>query len=121
MTLNEAAQKFGLAGLDPSVIHKQEGAFAACRSFLQDISQTKGQNRRHHSGSLKHLVERSYHDHIYEGTFILAAVSMGFTPAFSCDGSRATFNISERDLARRAREYSPERLTEQWSHRHPAY
>ncbi len=106
MTLKEASQKYTVAGLPESVIAKQEDAFVRCLSFLQGISKTKGQNRRHTSGNLKHIVERGYHDHIYEGTFILAALASGFTADFSCGGSRATFNISERDLSRRTKEFT---------------
>jgi hypothetical protein len=120
MTLQEASRKFIVAGLDQSALTTQEDAFATCMSFLAGVARIKGQNRHHTSYGLKHIVEHpgghfgipssagGYHGYIYEGTFILAALASGFTPAQPGKHLKATFNMSERDLKRRAKEFATE-------------
>jgi hypothetical protein len=86
--------------------------------FLNGTSKTKGQNRRHSSYGLKHIVEypgghfgidssaSSYNGYIYEGTLILAALASGFEATYAGNHLKATFNISERDLKRRAQQFA---------------
>jgi hypothetical protein len=81
MTLQEASRKFTVAGLDESALATQEDAFATCLAFIEGIAKIKGQNRRHTSYGLKHIVEHpgghfgipsstsGYHGFIYEGIF----------------------------------------------------
>jgi len=114
MTLNQAVKKFTVAGLDVSALEGQEKAFQNCLSFLDGIEKTRLQNRRRGSYGYKHIVENPsgnfgirssqdfYTGYIYEGTFILAALASGFTMQQSGRGLKATFNISERGLRRRA-------------------
>jgi hypothetical protein len=118
MTLWQAAQSYPVAGLDYSILKGQEDAFNTCVTFLEGVDKIKAQNRRHGSYGLKHIVEYPsgrfgipsswdcYTTYIYEGTFILAALASGFSMDqryFS-----ATFNISERSLRRRTREFANE-------------
>lgn len=118
MTLQEASRTFAVPGIDPGDLTQQEHAFATCVSFLDGISKIKGQNRRHTSYGLKHIVEHpgghfgipssagGYDGYIYEGTFILAALAAGFTAAQPGNHLKATFNLSERDLVRTAKEFA---------------
>ncbi|MFO1477611.1 MAG: hypothetical protein U1F98_13290 [Verrucomicrobiota bacterium] len=114
MTLKQAAKKFKVAGLDSASLEGQEDAFRRCLSFLEGIEKSKAQNMRRGSYGLKHLVENpgqsagtqnpsnTYTGHVYEGTFILAALAAGFEMQQQTDGVlRASFNISERSLRRR--------------------
>jgi hypothetical protein len=118
MTLKQAAKQHPIGGLDEKMLAKQDDAFATCLSFLDGISKTKGQNRRHTSYGLKHIVEHpgghfgipsdagGYNGYVYEGTLILAALASGFTAAHARNHFRATFNISERDLRRKAKDFA---------------
>jgi hypothetical protein len=106
MTLKEASQKYPTVAVADLINSRQQDAFAYCLSFLQGVSKTKGPNRRYYSGTLKHRLEKSYHDRIDERTFILAALASDFTPTRLANGSQTMFNISERDLQRRLKEFS---------------
>jgi hypothetical protein len=82
------------------------------------VERTKGQNRKHDSYGLKHIVEnpagrfgipslpRCYSTYIPEGIFILAALASGFTMKQPGRLPTATFNISERSLKNRAKEFA---------------
>ncbi len=118
MTLTEAIETFPIAGLDASALTREEEAFETCLSFLESVEKTKGQNRRHDSYGFKHIVEnpsryfgipfsvRCYSTYIPEGIFILAALASGFTMRQPGRLPTATFNISERSLQSRAKEFA---------------
>lgn len=118
MTLAEATQTYSVAGLDPSALMGEEEAFETCLSFLEGVEKTKGQNKRHDSYGFKHIVEnpagrfgipflpRCYSTYIPEGIFILAALASGFTMRQPGLLPTATFNISERSLKKRAKEFA---------------
>jgi hypothetical protein len=119
MTLEQAAQTYRVAGLDPAWLVGQEGAFQTCMEFLRGVGKAKRQYWRSSYG-LKHIVEfpagrydipcevDCYNGYIYEGTFILAALASGFTMRQHGMGLSVTFNISERSLIQRAREFAYE-------------
>jgi hypothetical protein len=118
MTLAEATQTYSVAGLDPATLTREEEAFETCLSFLESVEKTKGQNRRHDSYGFKHIVEnpsryfgipfsvRCYSTYIPEGIFILAALASGFTMRQPGRLPTATFNISERSLKKRAKDFA---------------
>ena len=121
MTLKEAAETYSVAGLDHSHLINQEEAFQTCLSFLEGIPKTKTQNRWHSSYGYKHIVESPagrygipssvdcYSCYIYEGTFILAALVSGFTMQQPGNHLKASFNILERGLRKRATEVATKR------------
>jgi hypothetical protein len=86
-------------------------------SFLEGVEKTTAQNKRYDSYCLKHIVEnpagsfdipcspRCYSTYISEG-FILAALASGFTMKQPGRLPTATFNISERSLKNRAKEFA---------------
>jgi hypothetical protein len=98
MTLRQAFQCYSVRGIDPSMLHGQEGAFAKCLSFFADLKKTRAQNRRHSTYGLKHRVERLYHAFVYEGTFILAGLASGFAMEQRGNHMKASFAFSERSL-----------------------
>jgi hypothetical protein len=116
MTLKQAAKQFTVAGLDASALEGQDEAFQTCLSFLDGIEKIRSQNRRHGSYGLKHIVENPsgrfgipssqnhYTGYVYEGTFILAALASGFAMEQRGRSLKATIDISERGLRRRALE-----------------
>jgi hypothetical protein len=106
MTLHEASQTFEAAGLDKSILERQEQAFQLCLSFLTGIKKTKCQNHRHTSYGYKHMVEQN--GYVYEGTFILAALASGFTMRQRGQHLNVTFNISQRSLLERRRQFAKE-------------
>lgn len=118
MTLEQAISDFPLTGLDSQVLMDQEGAFQMCLRFLSTVDKTKQVNDRAQSGRLKHCVEdpsnfglgipSRYHGYVYEGTFILAALASGFTRFAEKGRLRSRFNMSERSLRRRAKEWAAE-------------
>ena len=115
MTLKQAAKKFTVAKFDASALEGQDKAFQTCLSFLDGIEKIQTQNQKHSSYGLKHIVENPsghfgvpssqdfYTGYVYEGTFVLAALASGFTVQQGV-GLKATLNISERGLRRRALE-----------------
>ena len=110
MTLKEAHERFQVQGIynavfngDPSC---QEGAFKNCVAFLEDIKKAAYVERKHSSYGLKHLVEQAFQAcYVSEATFILAALSMGFThrhldkKTMSC-----CFNLSSRAVDNKGRQ-----------------
>ena len=50
-----------------------------------------------------------YLGYVYEGTFILAALSLGFERKVVGRGLTSTFNISEKSLHNQLREFATER------------
>jgi hypothetical protein len=120
MTLKQAAQTYMVAGLDQSWLAGQEKAFQTCLTFLEGVEKTKGQNKWHSSYGFKHIVEEPagrygipctvdcYNGYIYEGTFILAALASAFTMRQDGNFLSVSFNISERSLKERAREFANE-------------
>ena len=93
MTLQEAIKQFPFPQLDQRLLNRsdQERAFQLCRAFLRDIPKTKHVNKCFTNVGLKHIVENpSRHTngailsecdsdwYVYEGTFLLAALSLGF-------------------------------------------
>jgi hypothetical protein len=126
VTLTQAIQIYSVAGLNPSALMGEDEAFETCLSFLESVEKTKAQNKRHDSYCLKHIVEnpsgyfdipcsiRCYSTYIPEGIFILAALASGFTMRQPGRLPTATFNISERSLKKRAKEFA-----EQYAERDP--
>jgi hypothetical protein len=118
MTLAQAIQTYPVAGLRQSALEGQEEAFETCLSFLAGVKKTKAQNKRRDSYGLKHIVEnpagrfgipdspRCYSAYISQDTFILAALASGFTMKPWGRAPNATFNISERSLKNRAKEFA---------------
>src|SRR5438105_1609821 len=118
MTLSQAAQNYPVAGLNHSKLEGQEEAFQTCLSFLEGVEKTKRPHKWRGSYGLKHIVENPagrfgipssvdcYTTYIYEGTFILAALASGFSMVQSGEYLHVTFNMSERSLRRRAREFA---------------
>jgi hypothetical protein len=118
LTLEAAIKRFRLPGLDPIVYQpEQQDAFDACRVFLRGLPKIKNQNRRHGSYGYKHMVEqparhmgtisygnaRSSGVYVYEGTFVLAALSLGFT-AKPMRAHCTSINVSETALRKRVEE-----------------
>jgi hypothetical protein len=118
MTLAQATQTYSVAGLDQSALAGQEKAFQTCLKFLEGVEKTKRQNPSHSTYGYKHIVEdpagrygipcetECYSGYVYEGTFILAALSSGFTIEQRIGDLSATFNISERSLKRRTKQWA---------------
>ena len=118
MTLSQAAQTYSVAGLDQTALAGQEEAFQTCLKFLERVEKTKRQNPSHSSYGYKHIIEdpagrygvpcetQCYSGYIYEGTFILAALASGFTARQQDGHLGASFNICERSLAKRAKEFA---------------
>ena len=118
MKLAQAIQTYSVAGLDAATLIREEEAFEMCLSFLRGVEKTTAQNKRHDSYRLKHIVEnpagsfdiprspRCYSTYIPEGIFILAALASGFTMKQPGRLPTATFNISERSLKNRAKEFA---------------
>ncbi|MFZ3376317.1 MAG: hypothetical protein WA183_12255 [Chthoniobacterales bacterium] len=118
MTLGQAIQAYSVAGLDASAFMAEEEAFETCLSFLEGVEKTKAQNKRHDSYGYKHIIEnpagrfgiprwpRCYSTYIPEGIFILAALASGFTMNQPGRLPTATFNISERSLRERAKDFA---------------
>src|SRR5271170_7547748 len=117
MTIQDAAKKFKVNGLKISALKNQGEAFQNCLSFLSGVEKIQRQNRNYTSYGLKHIVENpsgrfgtpSSHDfytgYIYEGTFILAALTAGFTMhQYSQTSLFASFNVSEQGIRRRVME-----------------
>ncbi len=114
MTLQEAAQTFRVAGLDPALLEGQDSAFERCVEFFKPIVKTK-KPQGPGSYRLKHFIENpsgrfgipssvpSYTQYIYEGTCILAACAAGFSMRQAGRHLGAIFNISERSLRNRMR------------------
>jgi hypothetical protein len=123
MKLWKAIKTFNVASLDVSKLEKQEEAFQACLSFLKGVEKSKTQNKRRGSYWLKHLIENPsgrfdipssdncYAGYIYEGTFVLAALASGFGIQQFGKTIKATFNIHEPSLRRRAKEVCKERMS----------
>jgi len=121
MTLSQAAHTYSVAGLDQSALADQEEAFKTCLKFLEGVEKTKRQNPSHSSYGYKHIVEdpagrygvpcetQCYSGYIYEGTFILAALSLGFTVRQKDEHLGASVNICERSLAKRTKEFANRR------------
>src|SRR5438876_10491374 len=118
MPLAQTAQTYPVAGLDQSALAGQEKAFQTCLKFLEGVEKTKRQNPSHSSYGYKHIVEDPagrygipctvdcYTGYIYEGTFILAALASGFTARQHDGYLGASFNICERSLASRAKDFA---------------
>lgn len=116
--IQDAATAFNVQGLDCSMIENQQDAYEVCLEFLKGLVPIKSLNRRHTSYGLKHIVENPagrmgvpsdsdcYSLYVYEGTFILAALSSGFQMKQFRGGLTAIFNISEKSLKQRALEIS---------------
>jgi hypothetical protein len=116
MTLLQAAHTYDVTGLDRSLLDNQEDAFQTCLSFLEGVEKSNGRHTQSNSYGLKHIVENPsgrfgipssqdcYNGYIYEGTFILAALASGFTME-QHGHLRADFNISQRGLCPRAKEF----------------
>ena len=116
MTLQQAAERFSVSGLNLANLQNQDEAFENCLSFLKGIKKIRRQNCKRATYSYKHMVENPsgewgvsnsndhYTGYVYEGTFILAALAAGFTRKQRGSGLRSTFNISEPGLRRRALE-----------------
>jgi hypothetical protein len=108
--LIELARKSGVQGLDESKLTGQSEAYKICCEFLKKVEKRQTINRKHGSYGLKHMVENpagrfgvpsspSLHQgYIYEGTFILAAISQGFRWVQPGKHLKVNFNISERSL-----------------------
>lgn len=73
------------------------GFEAAC-SWLKSRAKIKSINRKHCSYGLKHYMERDKFGYVSQGTFIAAAVHMGFN--YACDKKHHSIyiNISEKAL-----------------------
>ena len=120
MTLHQAIQAYPKARFNPILLAglngQDEEAFQTCVTFLEGVEKTKGQNRSHDSYGYKHIVENPtgyfdipwsldcYSTYIPEGVFILAALASDFT--MQPIRVSAKFNISERSLRRRAKEFA---------------
>jgi hypothetical protein len=120
MTLQEASTLYSVAGLDPACLKDQEQAFQRCLDFLSTVEKTKQENKRHMSYGLKHILEdpsrlcpewtggdssNPYGGYVYEGTLILAALASGFAMKQRGKHMKVTFNMSERSLRNRCKEY----------------
>jgi hypothetical protein len=88
----------------------QKDAYQLSRQFLSGAAKTKGLNHNHTTYGYKHCVEGHPHrGYVYEGTFILAAIAVGFQVIQPRKGCLASIlNISERSLKRACREWSRE-------------
>lgn len=121
MTVEDASRLYSVRGLDPKFLKDQEPAFQTCLSFFSGLEKATGDNSRHTSYGLKHAAENPsgrwgipasrdcYNGHVYEGTLILAALASGFAMKQRGNYLKATFNISERGLRNRAREFAESR------------
>jgi hypothetical protein len=123
MTLQQAIEAYPEAKFNPVLFAQlpahEEESFQTCLSFLEGVEKSKGQNRSHDSYGYKHIVENptGYFDipwsidggtcYIPEGVFILAALASGFT--MQPIRVSARFNISERSLCRRAKEFATQK------------
>jgi hypothetical protein len=101
-----------LALLDGNLLNQEDQktkAYQLCLEFLRGVEKTRHMNRFHTSYGYKHLVEgRPHRGYVYEGTFVMAALDEGFTMKRLHPLSiKALFNISERSLKRRLKEWSP--------------
>lgn len=113
-TLRQAITQFNIGEYAEDMLEMQEEAFQICRNFLSGVEKIRTQNKRLGSYTLKHVVENPhghygirdtqclYAGYIYEGTLVAAALAEGFTPDWY-GAVKATFNISEKSLQRRAR------------------
>ena len=104
MTLKEARERFQLQGIKNSVFDgdpsSQEGAFKNCVAFLEGFKKAAYVERKHSSYALKHMVEQAFqHRYVSEATFILAALSIGFTHRhLDKETMSCFFNLSSRAL-----------------------
>ena len=108
MTFKEARARFQVQGIDDSAFGDtsgQEEAFKNCVAFLDGVEMTRTAGRLYGSYGLKHQVERAFSGcYVYEGTLILAALSLGYTCQYTSD-SRMTcrFNMRADSLKKRIR------------------
>lgn len=105
-------------GIVASLLEGQEEAFKTCLSFLQGVEKTKRPHKWRGSYNLKHIVENPagrfgipsslecYTVYVYEGTFILAALASGFIGRRNGKALSVTFNVSERSLCKRAKDWA---------------
>lgn len=111
MTLKEAREQFQVQGIDNEYLDKkaieQEEAFKKCVSFLEGVDKTKLIRRSNGSYQLKHLVECAYRNtYVYEGTLILAALSMGFVCRYAHTRTmRCHFNMGVGSLKKRVAQF----------------
>jgi hypothetical protein len=108
--LIEMARKCGVKGIDEAHLVGQTQAYGYCCDFVSSLEKRKTINTQHGSYSLKHMVENpsGYFDvpkdgrfstvYVYEGTFILAAISHGFDWKQMESRMNVVFNVSEKSL-----------------------
>jgi len=118
MNLQEAISRYSVPEIDLEALKGQEESFSLSMELLDGVAKTKTQNRRHSSYGYKHMIENPsskcpsprppevYLNYTYEGTFILAAIASGFERRQHSDGLTSSFNISERSLMARLREFA---------------
>lgn len=89
-------------------------AFAACLTFLRQITPRKTINRHMTSYGLKHVAEDWLGLYIANGTFIAAAIDAGFRYVrCSPDSPNAYFAMAQHDIAR----LTAEAHARKWGHR----
>lgn len=72
--------------------------FILCRKWLEKCQSRKTVNNRHTSYGYKHFVEEYYGYYIYNGVFILAALSLGISYRTYPGHPNVTFGLSESSL-----------------------
>lgn len=122
--LIKLARKSGLHDIDESILRGQGKAFDLCRELLSTVTTRKTINPRFHSYNLKHIVENPsgrfgteqscecYSTYVYEGTLILAALSLGFECQQHPRGLTACFNMDTKSLKEAARRVTATRTPE---------
>ena len=107
MTLKEARERFAVQGIDNTFFEgassDQEEAFNNCVAFLEGVDKTKTIRCTRSSYGLKHVVEHAYRScYVYEGTLILAALSLGFACLYADNKTMCCrFNMGNGSLKKR--------------------
>ena len=80
---------------DREELNKDLAGFQAACVYLSRVNKTKSINMAVSSYGYKHRVENMGYPYLFNGTFIAAAIHMGFKIDTSMDTPNAAFNISD--------------------------